>query len=426
MPLARRAHSLGLIFAEPSEDELEGYTYDNMRCADDLRQICNLFGLDLKTQITCVMGDNVSFNACVARELGVALGKCVAHALALTAKKPLLSIPLVKELVVLSSGSIYAGGGGAVVRRMRELGLNPRDAVVYTNRFASVVRPSAERLAHFDKFKDLHVSPAIVHGREDDEDEFENRKRIAKVAAAYQEPVAPVALALVGVIFESLPDLVKMVSSVNDHLPQECVKRLRAYRAHLAGCADDPEAVVEQAVVATFGERPTAKESRDAQIMFRAHVKAACQAALALYDKHIVPMHEYLEKRRTYNPNTPVEAVPALVDIKKEDIGCLRKDFGVTIKMQYRAYLADVVTLAAEDKKKPPVATAEEWNAMRPAEREAHIAGRWGYLPASKYWLGKLTMWPLLARVALWHLGFPTSSISIERVFAKMRMMGQP
>jgi hypothetical protein len=74
----------------------------------------------------------------------------------------------------------------------------------------------------------------------------------------------------------------------------------------------------------------------------------------------------------------------------------------------------------------PPVATADEWNAMRPAEREAHIAGRWGYLPASKYWLGKLTTWPLLARVALWHLGFPTSSISIERVFAKMRMMGQP
>jgi hypothetical protein len=42
------------------------------------------------------------------------------------------------------------------------------------------------------------------------------------------------------------------------------------------------------------------------------------------------------------------------------------------------------------------------------------------------WWRSKLTTWPLLAPVALWHLGFPASSIAIERVFARMRMMGTP
>jgi len=413
---------LGLIFAEPSDDELDGYTYDNVRCAADLRKICDTYSLDLKTQITCVMGDNVSFNACVARELGVALGKCIAHALALTAKSPLLSLPLVKTLVVSSSGLIYAGGGGGFVRKMREAGLNPRDAVVYTNRFASVIRPSAERLKNFDIFKALHVSAPIV-ACQDDDDAVDRKKRCDKVAAAYQEPTAKVALAIVGIIYESLPHLVEVVSSVNDHLPADCVTQLMEYREHLSCCSDT---VIDQAVVVAFGERPTASQSRQALVMFRSAVQSACEAATALYDKHIVPMHDFLKKRRLYNPNTPVEEVPAPADIIKETIGCLRKDFGVVIKTQFRAYQADVISLAAEDKKRPPIATAEEWNAMRPAQRDAHIAGRYGYLHASKYWRSKLTQWPLLARIALWHLSFPTSSISIERVFAKMRMMGVP
>ena len=63
---------------------------------------------------------------------------------------------------------------------------------------------------------------------------------------------------------------------------------------------------------------------------------------------------------------------------------------------------------------------------MRPADRDASTADRVGYLRPSEYWRGKLSKWRLLAPVAMWHLGFPTSSIAIERVFARMRMMGVP
>jgi hypothetical protein len=87
----------------------------------------------------------------------------------------------------------------------------------------------------------------------------------------------------------------------------------------------------------------------------------------------------------------------------------------------------------AADAEKPPVWTHEEWDAHSPDERDKHIAGRWGYLDSSKYWTDKLPLpkdrnprQPSLAEVALWHLSFPSSSIFVERVFAKMRMMGVP
>ena len=89
--------------------------------------------------------------------------------------------------------------------------------------------------------------------------------------------------------------------------------------------------------------------------------------------------------------------------------------------------------LIEEDELKPPIWTPEVWNTKTPEERDAHIFGRYGYLNPSKYWIDRLPKpsdrnprQASLAEVALWHLSFPTSSIYIERVFAKMRMMGVP
>ena len=121
-----------------------------------------------------------------------------------------------------------------------------------------------------------------------------------------------------------------------------------------------------------------------------------------------------------YNPNILAD-VPVIEALLKEQVGCTSADFGVKLKLQLIEFKQAVVKLA--NKTKPPIPSAEEWNALRPDERDAPIAGRFGYLRPAEWWRSKAMTWPNLAPIALWHLSFPTSSISIERVFARMHMM---
>ena len=59
------------------------------------------------------MGDNVSFNVALARELGVSLGKCMAHAVNRTAMHGVLRMPGLFGVVVVVMAD---EGGGANMR----------------------------------------------------------------------------------------------------------------------------------------------------------------------------------------------------------------------------------------------------------------------------------------------------------------------
>jgi len=116
----------------------------------------------LRLMLTCVMGDNVTYNAAVARLLSVALGKCIPHALSLTVKKSLLQLPGFKALVVDSSTILWAGGTNKRVKALRGLGVDPNKLRVHPNRFAGTLEPAQYRLEKFDACKTFHTTSELL------------------------------------------------------------------------------------------------------------------------------------------------------------------------------------------------------------------------------------------------------------------------
>ena len=62
--------------------------YKAAHMAVDLKKVLDEYGLPL-SRIACVMGDNVTFNASLAKTLGLPLGKCLPHSLNLVARAAL-------------------------------------------------------------------------------------------------------------------------------------------------------------------------------------------------------------------------------------------------------------------------------------------------------------------------------------------------
>jgi hypothetical protein len=441
---------LGIIFAVEDPDAEDGWSYDADRCSKDIRKMLDDYCIALK-QIVCLMGDNVTFNDNVAEFLGLERGKCVAHALSLTVKKAVLSLQGFKELVVTSSGLLYAGGSNSRAVELKKRGVDPRSSVVYPNRFASVVKPAAVRLDHFEIFQEFHLNGDIFplteapakEGFVDIEDEKSTVNKARKVALAYESPSAKLVLAICGVMFATVPNLISQASSNSGHLPSSFTDDLSKYQRLLSACYRNPQSVTSQAQNIAYPtdlvavETPAVKKAKEAlsniATGLNPSVKLAAKIALESFNKHIEPMMRFFKKSTLYNVNTPVVEAPDHNRLTRHVVGCLEKHYGPAILEEFVNYQENVMQLMEEDKLKPPICTPEEWNTKKPEERDAHIFGRYGYLNPSTYWIDRLPKLSdrdprqaSLAEVALWHLSFPTSSIYIERVFAKMRMMGVP
>jgi len=441
---------LGIIFAVEDPDAEDGWSYDANQCSEDIREMLDEYGITLK-QIVCLMGDNVTFNDKVAGVLGLERGKCVAHALSLTVKNAVLSLEGFKELVVTSSGLLYAGGSNSRAIELKRRGVNPRTSVVYPNRFASVVDPAAVRLEHFDIFKEFHLDgnifplteASIKQGDADIEDVKSTVNKAKKVAVAYESPSAKLVLAICGVMFATVPKLISEASSNSGHLPSTFPESLSTYQRLLSACYRNPQSVTDQAQNIAYPtdlvvvETPAVKKAKEAiskiATELNPSVKLAAKIALDSFNKHIEPMMRFFKKGTLYNVNTPVDVAPDSSRLTKDVVGCFASHYGPAIVDEFVKYQENVMRLIEEDELKPPIWTPEVWNTKTPEERDAHIFGRYGYLNPSKYWIDRLPKpsdrnprQASLAEVALWHLSFPTSSIYIERVFAKMRMMGVP
>ena len=105
------------------------------------------------------MGDNVTFNAALASELGLPLGKCIPHALNLIVKSFFKIMPEVGVLTNLAGSIMKAGGGGKRMAQWERLNLNPKNAITYPNRFASVLSNAVYRTEHF---RVIQVKNSIV------------------------------------------------------------------------------------------------------------------------------------------------------------------------------------------------------------------------------------------------------------------------
>jgi hypothetical protein len=241
-----------------------------------------------------------------------------------------------------------------------------------------------------------------------------------KCAAAHENTRTPVALGIVGALYAQVPDLIESLSADGDHVPSDALKQVESYWQHLTDAAADAKQIVLEASVKAYGEGVSGAKIKQMEDAFLEPVQKMAETGLEAYEKHIL-----LKKRETYDPNNN-RVVPDIADVKKEDIGCTLAAFTMAMKREFVEYQQDVEKIHAADAKLPPVPAADERKRMRPDDRAAAMVGRVGYLRPSEYWRSKLSKWKLLAPVALWHLGFPTSSIAMERVFARMRMMGVP
>jgi hypothetical protein len=96
------------------------------------------FGIDKRTQITCCMGDNVTFNDKLARILGIPRGKCIPHSLALVFKAVTTYFPSYATLTAGISAALTAGGGTRHFAELRKLGVDPSRLICYPNRWGSL------------------------------------------------------------------------------------------------------------------------------------------------------------------------------------------------------------------------------------------------------------------------------------------------
>jgi hypothetical protein len=155
-----------LVLHHPDEDGV----YDHTRLADDVRAALLAFEVDLATQvgrvfslsffvrhlftrsrqIVCSMGDNVTFNAALAANLGVAQGKCIAHSLNLVVRHTCQKVPDLITLTLTADSILKAGGSGKCLEHWRNvLRLNPNKAMTYANRFGGSVDNAKFRAEFF-------------------------------------------------------------------------------------------------------------------------------------------------------------------------------------------------------------------------------------------------------------------------------------
>ncbi len=106
-----------------------------MHSAVDVKKVLVEYNL-LLPRIACVMGDNVTFNAAVAKHLDLPLGKCLPHSLNLVVKAALKPFRGVHAGCVVLSGIIPAGGSARHRDSLKARSLSARLMAVYPNRFA--------------------------------------------------------------------------------------------------------------------------------------------------------------------------------------------------------------------------------------------------------------------------------------------------
>lgn len=402
---------LSVIFPEleGTTEEGDAVVYDAKSAAEDFRKVLEEFKINIKTQVTCFCGDNVTFNDSLARELGLP------HAFSLVVKNSINSFKLVKPLIITASGLIHAGGtnkrAAQVAAQLRSSAYNliPSKLTYYNNpgRFASTVLCAQNRFANFPMVKKWHTQSTLAPVGDKDEledDEGETpTTRWAAVEDAYKQPQAELVLAVVCDFYSTIPDLI-VDTSAHDlfSVGENLLTRLKVLRGFLDNHKSEAHAMslVNTARGADGRNLSSPLAQTDSEFgVFRGQIKNdvihAAHAALKTFYKHVTPMIQTLEARFLFDPRNPppVRAATELLQVPSA--------FGL-------------------------VQTDSKWNSMLPSEyrvwqREWKAEVITSSADIINDWKSRLPKFPRLATVALWHLEIPTSSIPAKRTFAIMR-----
>jgi hypothetical protein len=183
------------------------------------------------------MGDNVTFNAALAANLGVAQGKCIAHSLSLVVGHTYTKIPDLITLTLTAGSILTAGGSGKRLDHWRtKLGLNPNKAMTYANRFGGSVNNALFRAKNFATIKEWTMSLADI-SEEIDLAQLETYiacveplgSRIERVVRAYAKNDALPTLYLSELLLGDVPRLITESSGEGDTVPASFYERLRTF-----------------------------------------------------------------------------------------------------------------------------------------------------------------------------------------------------
>jgi hypothetical protein len=311
------------------------------------------------------MGDNVAFNAALARNLGLPQAKCIAHALNLIVKHFFDELPLLKPLTLLAGSILTAGGSAKLKHAWTAAGLNFSKSITFPNRFGTTVINAVYRANNFTAVKRflLQLVPDLFEGGDqvDEEDldaALENMEaeivgadtvasRTEKVAQAYKRFEASATLQVVRLLLSEITSLIERSSGNETQMDLSffaSLERLRESLEDVANHASSAELVflfcflkflfiylfiksfnfffaqvVKDAFQAARTEAQTAAAQQQDPFVPAAHavpgvldgyirqltglVQKAAKAGLKSFTKHIDPQLELLKITSRFNVN---------------------------------------------------------------------------------------------------------------------------
>ena len=371
------------------------------------------FGIhDVTKVITAFVGDNVSFNDKLARELGVQRLKCLPHALALLIKAFTAKLPLATVLSLKTGSVIFAGGSGKRAAELEARELLPSKMRGYANRFYDVLEVCKYNLANFEAIRDWTRESGLleVDGSDDEGDDEDSPEAVLRtVKDAWENPHAQIVLHATVDAIGDLVQLTKVSGGEGNSVPQDLAEQFATLETKLEILATDEGASAHVQMTCTalgMLSKPAVNRAvKDVAPL----IHAAAVAALASYRKHIDVALDRLLHRFRFDPRAQPQPLPDTVVAYKEFFGCLQEHLGSNLVAQYSQYIAHWKTLPRKtyelDGKQHEVVDVE---------------------PMGVFWRSKMTTWPQLATICRYWAEFPTSSIACERCFGIMRTMEVP
>lgn len=397
-----------VIFPEDEEDFALRPVYDWDRAAPHVLSSLERFGVEkseFQNRVTCLVADNTASQPRLARALGIAHGKCGAHAVHLSA----LGLCLLHDFrdLVIGLGSLVNLGGGFKRKvSLEAANLQPRSIQTYAGRFGSSVTTAKYDLDNFARLKEwvqknLHANTQdeidedvdnddILEDDDGDTVQVKISKTSTRVLKAWTKKTAVVTLKIVDLMFKDLPVLVKDLSGEGDSVPTDILNRLTMFEKSFAEAKNNPD-LVSLPALKLYNVLLTPVELA----AMNKNIQEVAQEALEKLQKHMPPYKNLLTHRFRYSPRKKPEPLPKDTKFYKPFIGCVDANMTVGMVTEYKAYVEEVTNL--------------------------HDNNESDTVDTYKFWNSKREIWPNLTPVALYHLTFPVGNISAERGCGQLR-----
>ena len=393
------------------------------QAAVEIQELLDFYGITAEHTV-CLMGDNVTYNDALARELNLVRMKCIPHSLQLVFRALTKAFPAWETLTVTLGGVITAGGGKGRRLYLRSLGANSTWFIGYPNRWAST---DAVGASFFKRISSPIAGGAAAGGagavpeerfgfeciqamleregsgvdEQDDDCDDKPKQRLAKAFSDAEIGANLLQVAAVQAVGADIAVLTTMASANADNIDLGVFPRIESLRSRLKLAATDAGAALNaETAAATSPIDYSAQELAKSKKLVVAMIKKGAADALLLFDKHVVPAMRYLAYRRKLDPSQrpPVFDKPLTVANITDFFGCEESEATAALVSEYMTYVA-------------------AWESL-PAVRKAMKMGA--------FWLALETSYPTLSKIGRWYAEMPTSSVAAERMFGIMRHMEDP